>query len=109
MPAADGPDDWQRIEARPEGQPTDDRNLARVEPAETIEHVDAAAGRGSDVRQTDDSISFSVDQIGVPVLVKVSYFPNWKVDGAQGPYRVAPNLMVVVPTANHVTLHLRHQ
>jgi hypothetical protein len=104
VPAADGPDDWQRIEARPEGQPTDDRNLARVKPAETIEHSTLKPAVVSDVRQTDDSISFSVDQIGVPVLVKVSYFPNWKVDGAQGPYRVAPNFMVVVPTANHVTL-----
>ena len=48
---------------------------------------------------------FDVDHIGTPVLVKASYFPNWAVDGAQGPYRVTPNLMVVVPTANHVHLH----
>jgi hypothetical protein len=58
----------------------------------------------SDVQTGDDSISFSVDQIGVPVLVKASYFPNWQVEGAAGPYRVAPNYMVVVPTSNHVTL-----
>jgi hypothetical protein len=37
--------------------------------------------------------------------VKASYFPNWKVDGAQGPFRVTPNLMVVIPTTNHVHLH----
>jgi hypothetical protein len=41
---------------------------------------------------------------GAPVLVKASYFPNWRVEGADGPYRVAPNLMVVVPTADHVEL-----
>ena len=46
----------------------------------------------------DQSISFEVDQVGVPVLVRVSYFPTWKVEGADGPYRVAPNFMVVVPT-----------
>jgi hypothetical protein len=40
----------------------------------------------------------------VPVLVKASYFPNWRVEGAEGPYRVAPNFMVVVPTTNQVTL-----
>ena len=45
-----------------------------------------------------------VDQVGVPVLVKVSYYPNWKVTGGDGPYRVAPNLMVVVPTDNQVRL-----
>jgi hypothetical protein len=37
--------------------------------------------------------------------VKVSYFPNWQATGAQGPWRVAPNLMVVVPTSHDVTLH----
>jgi hypothetical protein len=50
-------------------------------------------------------VSFTVDKIGVPVLVRVSYFPNWKVEGAKGPYRVAPNMMLVIPTSNDVTLH----
>jgi hypothetical protein len=58
----------------------------------------------SNVVQKDDSISFSVDKVGVPVLVKVSYFPNWKANGAQGPWRAAPNFMVVVPTKSRVTL-----
>jgi acyl transferase domain-containing protein len=33
-------------------------------------------------------VSFRVDEVGVPVLVRVSYFPNWSVDGAEGPFRV---------------------
>jgi len=37
-------------------------------------------------------------------LVKVSYFPNWHASGADGPWRVTPNLMVVVPTSHDVTL-----
>jgi hypothetical protein len=40
----------------------------------------------------------------VPVLVKVSYFPNWNATGAEGPYRIGPNMMVVVPTSNHVEM-----
>jgi len=52
----------------------------------------------------DESISFNVDRTGVPVLVRESYFPNWQVKGGEGPYRVAPNEMVVIPTADHVTL-----
>ena len=52
-----------------------------------------------------DTIDFDVDHVGTPVLVKASYFPNWKVDGAQGPFRVTPNLMVVIPTSTHVHLH----
>jgi hypothetical protein len=58
----------------------------------------------SDVASGDDWVRFSVSQPGVPVLVKTSYFPNWKADGADGPWRVSPNLMVVVPTEGQVTL-----
>jgi hypothetical protein len=58
----------------------------------------------SNVQSTVDSISFDVSDIGKPVEVKESYFPNWKVSGAKGPYRLAPNLMVVVPTSKHVKL-----
>jgi hypothetical protein len=39
------------------------------------------------------------------VLVKTSYFPNWQVKGAKGPYRATPNEMIVVPTGTHVSLH----
>ena len=53
------------------------------------------------------AISFHVDRVGTPVEVRVSYFPNWQATGAEGPWRVAPNLMVVVPTSHDVTLHLR--
>lgn len=58
----------------------------------------------SDVVLDGQQISFSVDEVGVPVLVKVSYFPNWSASGARGPYRVTPNWMVVIPTENDVTL-----
>ena len=34
----------------------------------------------------------------------MSYFPNWHASGADGPWRVTPNLMVVVPTSHDVTL-----
>lgn len=60
--------------------------------------------RVSGVVLTTQSVSFHVSTIGVPVLVKVSYFPRWGVTGATGPYRVSPNLMVVVPTGHDVTL-----
>ncbi len=51
------------------------------------------------------SISFHVSRIGVPVLVKISYFPRWHATGATGPYRVSPNLMVVIPTSNDVSMN----
>ena len=63
-----------------------------------------ATTRVTAVTQTDSSISFHVSRVGTPVLVKVSYFPNWQASGADGPWRVTPNLMVVVPTSHDVTL-----
>jgi len=58
----------------------------------------------SDVALDERSISFLVDKVGTPVLVKVSHSRHWRVIGAAGPYRAAPNLMVVVPTEQRVVL-----
>jgi 6-pyruvoyl-tetrahydropterin synthase related domain len=58
----------------------------------------------SNVKVQQLSMSFSVDKIGVPVLVRISAFPNWVANGAKGPYRSTPNFMVVIPTKNQVTL-----
>jgi hypothetical protein len=66
--------------------------------------VNLEPATASNVKVGNDTVSFTVDRIGVPVLVRVSYFPNWKVNGALGPYRVAPNMMVVVPTSNDVSM-----
>jgi hypothetical protein len=58
----------------------------------------------TDLKVGLQSISFHVSRIGVPVLVKISYFPRWQATGATGPYRVSPNLMVVIPTSNDVSM-----
>jgi hypothetical protein len=52
----------------------------------------------------DMNVSFSTNAVGVPHLVKVSYFPNWTVQGGEGVYRAAPSLMVVVPESENVSL-----
>ncbi len=91
--AASGPKEWQRIE-------NEDLDNGATPPETVLEPVAV-----SNITTDDDRISFYVDKIGVPVLVKASYFPNWEASGAQGPWRVAPNLMVVVPTSEHVSLH----
>ncbi|MDK1010359.1 MAG: hypothetical protein QGM48_04670 [Actinomycetota bacterium] len=57
----------------------------------------------------DYEVSFTTTAIGVPHLVKVSYFPNWTVEGAEGVYRVAPSLMLVVPTQAEVTLQFKNR
>jgi hypothetical protein len=69
-----------------------------------VESVSAGSVAVSRVRVRNESVSFHVSDVGVPVLVKVSYFPNWRAHGAQGPWRATPNFMVVVPTSHDVTL-----
>ena len=108
MPAADGPVEWQRIEVaadieRREGA-VDDRNrkVDIVVPRQLVVASPLPATAVSNVVLGNETVDFDVDQIGVPVLVKVSYFPNWQVSGADGPYRIAPNQMVVIPRSNHV-------
>ena len=78
---------WQHLAA---GEEPDERALEPVQVSDIVADV--------------DSISFHVDRIGVPVVVRTSFFPNWEADGAAGPWRVTPNLMVVVPTGPDVTL-----
>jgi hypothetical protein len=89
VPVAGGPAGWARV-------PVGDKQPTAVPVATTAV---------SSVTQTDGSVSFHVDRVGTPVEIKVSYFPNWQATGAQGPWRAAPNLMVVVPTSHQVTLH----
>ncbi|MHB1087943.1 MAG: hypothetical protein ACYC19_04165 [Acidimicrobiales bacterium] len=60
--------------------------------------------RVSALRIGTQSLSFHVNRVGVPMLVKISYFPRWHVTGATGPYRVSPNLMVVIPTSKNVSM-----
>jgi len=49
-------------------------------------------------------ISFTTNKIGLPHLIKVSYFPNWQVSGANGIYPVSPHLMLVIPREGQVVL-----
>jgi len=110
LPVDDGPDTWQRVTAEivesERVNPFDDqsRKVDYVAPVETIEEVALPAVAVTDLDMGQQSVSFSVDEVGVPILVRVSYFPNWKVEGADGPFRAGPNHMVVVPTSNDVTL-----
>jgi len=63
------------------------------------------SGTVTDVQLTDDTLTFDTTAIGVPHWIKVSYFPNWHVKGAEGPYLVSPSFMMVIPTQGHVILY----
>ena len=86
--AGAGPASWPRVARVADLHPT------RPLPPVAVTHVVTGT----------QSISFHVSRVGVPVLVKISYYPRWHATGATGPYRASPNLMVVVPTSHEVSL-----
>ncbi len=89
---ADGPEEWPRIEALDERP-----DVELTVPQDAVSDIDIENHR----------ISFTTAAVGVPHMVKVSYFPNWTATGADGPWRASPSLMVVVPTENEVVIEFR--
>ena len=55
----------------------------------------------------DEILIFKTNAVGIPHLIKISYFPNWRVDGADGPFIISPSFMMVIPRQNIVTLTYR--
>jgi hypothetical protein len=89
---AGGPAEWPRIQS--------------IDQRPAVE-LDVPPNAVTDIEVDNHRISFSTEAIGVPHLVKVSYFPNWTASGADGPWRATPSLMVVVPTQNDVVIEFR--
>ncbi|MFH8092645.1 MAG: hypothetical protein QXM38_01735 [Candidatus Aenigmatarchaeota archaeon] len=53
----------------------------------------------------NEKISFDTNCTGKPHIIKVSYFPNWKVKGAKKIYMVSPAFMLIYPEQNHIELY----
>ncbi len=112
LPVADGPTEWQRIDVAPDlsrrvgvaGEAGRQVDIVKPTQGTSIKKVNINPVEVTNVKLNNESISFRVNKIGIPVLVKVSYFPNWTVKGAESVYRAAPNMMVVVPTEKDVVL-----
>ncbi|MDF1593254.1 MAG: hypothetical protein P1P89_17205 [Desulfobacterales bacterium] len=61
-------------------------------------------GTEIETRLSHHEIRFKTNRVGLPHLIKVSYFPNWKVRGARGVYPVSPHFMLVIPRETEVVL-----
>jgi hypothetical protein len=61
---------------------------------------------GVDVTETfeAESIRITTSRPGHPLLVKVSYHPRWRAEGADGPYLASPGFMLVMPRQRDVRL-----
>lgn len=61
--------------------------------------------RITDEEVADDVIRFRTNAIGLPHLIKCTYFPNWKVRGASQVFMVTPCFMLVFPEREQVELY----
>ena len=52
----------------------------------------------------NEEVRFETECPGRPHLIKVSYHPKWRVEGADTIYLASPAFMVVYPTSRHVRL-----
>jgi hypothetical protein len=99
--AFDGPKEWKRARASVTKKV---HNYGADTVMENPPSTALKPVKVSNIKRDNVNITFSVDQIGVPVVVRSSFFPNWKATGAKGPYRIMPNFMVVIPTQTNVKL-----
>lgn len=53
-------------------------------------------------------ILIHTSKVGHPLLIKVSYHPKWKVEGADRIYLASPSFMLVFPTQQDVRLRFSH-
>ena len=58
----------------------------------------------SDLKISSDEIKFTTNKPNELHVVKVSYFPNWKIDKGMGPYRISPSFMSIIPYENNVVI-----
>ncbi|MDY0045482.1 MAG: 6-pyruvoyl-tetrahydropterin synthase-related protein [Syntrophales bacterium] len=54
---------------------------------------------------THEEIRITTTKPGVPLLIKVSYHPGWRVEGADKIYLASPSFMLVYPKENDVRLY----
>jgi TolA-binding protein len=85
---------------------TDDARVGVAEPDEWLAPSEIPLEPGVMVRATmqAEAIEIHTSRLGHPLLVKVAYHPRWKAEGADGPYLVAPALMMIVPRQSTVRL-----
>jgi hypothetical protein len=53
---------------------------------------------------SEEEMKIHTTCVGKPLLVKVSYFPNWMVEGAEKVYIVSPSIMLIIPEQEDVRI-----
>lgn len=76
----------------------------RIERVEQIARTPAPPCTVSELLNGDEEILVSTDCIGRPLLVKVTYSPNWQADGATV-HLATPSFFVIIPHQSNVRIH----
>ncbi len=84
------------------------RNDSEIKKLEEFKNKTFEDNKISNIKAGNDYIEFDVEKTNVPAIVKISYFPNWKVKGAEEIYLVSPSYMMVVPNENHIKLYFSY-
>ena len=58
----------------------------------------------SDLNIQNELITFKTNRPNQLHLIKVSYFPNWKIKNGYGPFRISPSFMAVIPKDEFVEI-----
>jgi hypothetical protein len=85
---------------------TDDARFPVTERDEWLAPPEVPLEPGVTVRERvgRETVDITTSRVGHPLLVKMSYHPRWKAEGADGPYLVSPALMMIVPHQANVRL-----
>lgn len=101
-------DDWNTHVARWLTQSTDTSSwqiypIGRTRlPADFV--VPAFGARIVSAQLAHRRVSFRTTAPGVPHLIRVAYFPNWRTRDALGPFKAVPGFMIVVPHREDVEI-----
>ena len=72
-----------------------------------LKNLNKATYKGSEINNisiSNSRISFQTEHPNELHIIKVSYFPNWKIENGSGPYRISPSFMGVIPYSNNVNI-----
>jgi len=59
----------------------------------------------TDLNIQNELITFKTNKPNQLHLIKVSYFPNWKIKNGLGPFRISPSFMAVIPKDEFVEIN----
>ncbi len=84
---------------------SDDERFLEADSIDNLPKISVDKNCSLDSKLENEKITISTTCIGKPLMVKVSYYPSWQVEGAEKIYLISPSFMLIYPESNDVTLY----